>query len=620
VARFNSIDTTDRSLERLPVTSETTAPSQSPPAEQHATNPFARVARPRGLSRWIPALVALKTYQRAWLTKDLVAGLVLTAILVPVGMGYAEAAGLPAIYGLYATIVPLIAYAIFGPSRILVLGPDSSLAAIIAATIVPLAAGNPDRLVALAGALALMTGGLCILAGLAHFGFITDLLSKPVRIGYLNGIALTVLIGQLPKLLGFSSSGDNLIQETISMIQGVAQGLTNWTTFVIGITCLAVVLIFKRKWPKIPGVLIAVVGATIVVGFFNLAIVAGVSVVGPLPQGLPSFQIPIVSLADLGALAAGAIAITLVSFADTSVLSRTFALRGGYEVDENQELIALGAANVAAGFFQGFSISSSSSRTPVAESAGSKTQLTGVVGAVCIALLLVFAPTLLQNLPNAALGAVVIAACISLVDIQGVVRLYHLSRSEFAFSIACFLGVALIGVIQGIFIAIALALVAFVWRAWRPYDAVLGRVDGLKGYHDIKRHPEGRRIPGLVLFRWDAPLFFANADIFHEHVLQAIAEAPTPVKWVVVAAEPVTDIDITAADMLSALDDELQHAGIELAFAEMKGPVKDSLKHYGLFTKLGDDLFFRTISQAVDGYLKAHPVEWLDWEEHSPRK
>ena len=353
------------------------------------------------------------------------AGLVLTAILVPVGMGYAEAAGLPAIYGLYATIVPLIAYAIFGPSRILVLGPDSSLAAIIAATIVPLAAGDPDRLVALAGMLALMTGGLCILAGLAQFGFITDLLSKPVRIGYLNGIALTVLIGQLPKILGFSSSGDNLIQETISMIQGVAQGLTNWTTVAIGVTCLAIVLIFKRKWPKIPGVLIAVVGATIVVGVFDLATVAGVSVVGPLPQGLPSFQIPIVSLADLGALAAGAIAITLVSFADTSVLSRTFALRGGYEVDDNQELIALGAANVAAGFFQGFSISSSSSRTPVAESAGSKTQLTGVVGAVCIALLLVFAPTLLQNLPNAALGAVVIAACISLVDIQGVVRLYQ---------------------------------------------------------------------------------------------------------------------------------------------------------------------------------------------------
>jgi len=582
--------------------------------EQRA-NPFARVAQPSGLGRWIPALSAVRTYQRAWLPKDLLAGLVLTAILVPVGMGYAEAAGLPAIYGLYATIVPLIAYAIFGPSRILVLGPDSSLAAIIAATIVPLAAGDPDLLVALAGMLALMTGGLCILAGLARFGFITDLLSKPIRLGYLNGIALTVIVGQLPKLLGFSSSGDNLIQEAISLVQGVLQGMTNWVSFAIGVTCLAIVLIFKRRWPKIPGVLIAVVGATIVVGVFDLAAVAGVSVVGPLPQGLPSFQFPVVPLADLSALAAGAIAITLVSFADTSVLSRTFALRGGYEVDQNQELIALGAANVAAGLFQGFSISTSSSRTPVAESAGAKTQLTGVVGAVCIALLLVFAPTLLQNLPNAALGAVVIAACLSLVDIKSVVRLYHLRRGEFALSIVCFLGVALLGVIQGIFIAVALALLGFVWRAWRPHDAVMGRVDGLKGYHDITRYPEAKRVPGLVLFRWDAPLFFANAEIFREHVRQAIADAPTPTKWVVVAAEPVTDIDITAAEALSALDDDLQQAGIELGFAEMKDPVKDRLKRYGLFTKLGADLFFPTLGQAVDRYLEAHPVEWSDWEE-----
>ncbi len=546
------------------------------------------------------------------------AGLVLTAILVPVGMGYAEAAGLPAIYGLYATIVPLIAYAIFGPSRILVLGPDSSLAAIIAATIVPLAAGDPDRLVALAGMLALFTGSLCILAGLAHFGFITDLLSKPVRLGYLNGIALTVLIGQLPKLLGFSSSGDNLIQEAISLVQGVAQGMTNWTAFAIGAASLAIVLIFKRRWPKIPGVLIAVVGATIVVGMFDLATTAGVSVVGPLPQGLPSFQIPRVAAGDLAALAAGAVAITLVSFADTSVLSRTFALRGGYEVDQNQELLALGAANVATGLFQGFSISSSSSRTPVAEAAGAKTQLTGVVGAVCIALLLVFAPALLQNLPNATLGAVVIAACLSLVDVQGFVRLYRVRRGEFALAIVCFLGVALLGVIQGIFIAVGLALLGFIWRAWRPYDAVLGRVEGLKGYHDITRYPEAKRIPGLVLFRWDAPLFFANAEVFREHVLQAIADAPTPTKWVVVAAEPVTDIDVTAAEALSALDDDLEKAGIELCFAEMKDPVKDRLKHYGMFTKLGTDLFFPTLGRAVDRYLETHQVEWLDWEESAP--
>jgi MFS superfamily sulfate permease-like transporter len=317
----------------------------------------------------------------------------------------------------------------------------------------------------------------------------------------------------------------------------------------------------------------------------------------------------------MGFLLAGAIAIALVSFADTSVLSRTFALRGGYEVDENQELVALGLANVAAGFFQGFSISGSSSRTPVAESAGSKTQLTGIVGALCIAALLVFFPALLQDLPNAALGAVVISAVLSLIDVRSVVRLLRLRPSEFVFAVVCFLGVALLGVIQGIFISVGLALAALIWRAWRPYDAVLGRVDGLKGYHDVTRYPEARRIPGLVLFRWDAPLFFANAEIFYDHVRQAVMASPTPVNWVVVAAEPVTDIDVTAAEVLSKLDDELQRAGIELCFAEMKDPVKDHLKKYGLFTKLGTELFFPTVGRAVARYLETHPVDWQDWED-----
>jgi MFS superfamily sulfate permease-like transporter len=334
-----------------------------------------------------------------------------------------------------------------------------------------------------------------------------------------------------------------------------------------------------------------------------------------VPRGLPAFQLPAVSPADMGALLAGAVAIMLVSFADTSVLSRTFALRGGYEVNGDQELMALGTANVAAGLFQGFPISSSSSRTPVAESAGAKTQATGVVGALCVALLLLYAPGLLRNLPGAALGAVVITACMSLVDIRGVARLYRLRRSEFAYSIACFLGVALVGVIQGMFIAIGLALIAFIWRAWRPYDAVLGRVEKLRGWHDIARHPDARRIPGLVLFRWDAPLFFANADIFHQHVLRAVAKAPTPTSWVVVGAEPVTDVDVTAAEMLQSLNRELHRAGMELCFAELKGPVKDTLKRYGLFTQLGDELFFRTIGEAVDTYLGTHAVEWED----SPR-
>jgi MFS superfamily sulfate permease-like transporter len=298
-----------------------------------------------------------------------------------------------------------------------------------------------------------------------------------------------------------------------------------------------------------------------------------------------------------------------------SVLSRTFALRCGYEVDGDQELIALGLANVATGFFQGFSVSSSASRTTVAEAAGAKTQLTGIVGAFCIAILLIFAPTLLQSLPMAALGAVVISASLGLVEIPGVARLYKLRRDEFILSMVCFLGVALIGVIEGIFIAVGLALLAFVWRAWRPYNAVLGRVDGLKGYHDITRHPECRRVPGLVLFRWDAPLFFANAETFHERVLKAVAEAPTPTKWVVVAAEPVTDVDITAADSLADLDGALHAAGIELCFAEMKGPVKDRLKNYGLFKSLGPENFFPTLGQAVDRYLVVHQVTWKDWDE-----
>lgn len=578
-------------------------------------NPFVRDARPGGLRRWIPGLAILDRYSLAWFGRDVAAGLALTTILVPVGMGYATASGLPAIHGLYATIVPLLAYALFGPSRILVLGPDSALAALIAATILPLAAGDPARAVSLAGMLSVLAGALCVLAGLARFGFITDLLSKPIRYGYLNGIALTVLVGQLPKLFGFRVEGGNIAREAVGIARGLSGGRLNATACAIGIGCLAVILACRRWAPRIPGVLVAVVGATAAVSLLDLAARAGVAVVGSLPQGLPAFRVPAASPEEWGTLLAGAAAIALVSYADTSVLSRTMALRGGYEVNGNQELVALGAANMAAGFFQGFAVSSSTSRTPVAESAGARTQVTGVVGALSIALLLVFAPALLRDLPHAALGAVVIAAALSLVDVHALVRLHHVRRGEFALAIVCFLGVALLGVIPGIFAAVGLSLLAFIWRAWRPYDAVLARVDGLKGYHDISRHPEGKRIPGLVLFRWDAPLFFANAEIFLEHVLRAVAEAPTPTRWVVVAAEPVTDIDVTAADAVADLDEKLQQAGIELCFAEMKGPVKDRLKRYGLFTKLGTESFFPTLGQAVDRYLEVNRVSWRDWDE-----
>ena len=567
-----------------------------------------------GSWKWLPGLYTLRHYKKSWLRSDLAAGLVLTAILVPVGMGYAEAAGLPAIYGLYATIVPLIIYAIFGPSRILVLGPDSSLAAIIAAVILPLAAGDPDRTVALAGMLAIFTGLLCLAAGIARLGFITDLLSKPIRYGYMNGIALTVLIGQLPKLFGFSAGGTGVVEEARAFIQGVLAGETNRVALIIGAACLIFILALKR-FRRFPAVLVAVVVATLVTGYFDLAVQAGLSVVGSLPQGLPSFTIPRVNFEDLSSLFVGAIAIAVVAFADTSVLSRTFAARTGKVVNPNQEMIGLGFANLGAGFFQGFSISSSSSRTPVAEAAGSKTQLTGVVGAVAIALLLLFAPSLLQNLPNTALAAVVIASAIGLFEIADLRRLYRIQRWEFWLSMACFLGVAVFGPIPGILFAIIVALLEFVWDGWRPHYAVLGRADGVKGYHDITRYPDARRIPGLVLFRWDAPLFFANAEQFHNSVVTAVNESPTPVRWFVVSAEPVTSIDITSADMLAELDEELQKAGIELVFAEMKDPVKDKLKRFGLFTRLGSDLFFPTIGQAVSAYLKMSRVEWVNWDD-----
>ncbi len=579
------------------------------------TNPFGRKAALAGIRRWFPGLAIIQNYERSWLIKDIVAGIVLTAILIPIGMGYAIASGLPAVCGIYATIVPLFAYAIFGQGRILVLGPDSSLSAIIAATILPLAAHNPEHAIALASFLAILSGALCIVAGLIRFGFITDLLSKPIRYGYLNGIALTLIVSQLPSLLGFSVNGVGLIHKTANLVQGIVNQQINWTAFAIGAGCLIVILLCKCRSPKIPGVLLAVVGATLAVTMFDLSAKCGVPIVGALPAGFPAFHLPLVSFKEIDALCAGAVAIALVSFADMSVVSRAFAARGGYHVDDNQELIALGAANVAAGFFSGFSVSASASRTPVAEAAGGKTQVTCLIGALGILLLLICAPALLSNMPTAVLAAIVIAAAISLIEIRGVWRLASLRAIEFWFSIVSFLGVALIGVINGIFIAVGLALFAFIWRAWRPHDAVLGRVNGLKGYHDITRHPDARRIPGLVLFRWDAPLFFANARIFHEHVLRAVADAPTPVHWVVVSAEPVTDIDVTAADMLMELYSELHKANIELHFAVMKGPVKDLLKHYGLFAQFGENSFYPTVGQAVDGYLQASKIEWQDWDE-----
>ena len=565
-----------------------------------------------GLS--VPGLDIMRAYKRAWWPKDILAGLVLTAVLVPVGMGYAEAAGLPAITGLYATITPLLIYAVLGPSRILVLGPDSSLAAIIAATVVPLAAGDQSRAVELAGGLAIIAGSLGIAFGLLHLGLLTDLLSTPIRIGYLNGIALTVIVSQLPKLFGFSTDADGLVPEAIAFAQGVANGDAHALTLGVGIAALAIMVVARLIDRAAVGIVLATVATTVVTAVAGLA-AAGVDVVGAMPQGLPRLAIPAVGFGDLTAMLAGGFAIAVVSLADTSVLSRTFAARTGDRVDQNQELVALGAANIGGAFTSGFPVSASASRTPVAEAAGGKTQMTGVVAAVAIIALLLVAPGITSNLPQATLGAVVIVAATSLVDLTGTLRLIRLRPTEAGLSIISFAGVAFVGVIAGIFAAVVIALAAFFWRAWRPHSAVLGRVEEMKGYHDITRYPDARRLDGLVLFRWDAPLFFANAEAFREAVERAVDTAPTATRWVVVAAEPITDIDTTAADILDELLGDLRRSGIELRFAEMKDPVKDWLSRYGLLQKIGDDSFYPTVGTAVDAYVAASGIDWIDWEE-----
>ena len=569
-----------------------------------------------GWIRWLPGLLTLRQYRATWLTHDIVAGVVLATMLVPVGIAYAVASGVPGIYGLYATIVPLLAYAVFGPSRILVLGPDSSLAAVILGVVFPLSGGDPLRAVALAGMMAIVSGFVCILAGAARLGFITELLSKPIRYGYMNGIALTVLISQLPKLFGFSIEGDGPLRKIWAIAEAVRDGRTNWTAFAIGAGTLAVIFLLSDR-KRVPGILVAVIGATAIVGALDLAARAGVSVLGPLPEGLPAFAIPWVTYGDLVPVLIGGCAVALVSFADTSVLSRAYAARTGTNVDPNQEMVGLGIANLAAGFFQGFPISSSSSRTPVAEAAGARTQLTGVVGALVVALLLLLAPSLLRNLPAAALAAVVIASAIGLIEVTDLIRIFHIQRWEFWLSVVCFAGVAVLGAIPGIGLAVAIAIIEFLWDGWRPHSAVLGRADGVKGYHDITRYPDARQIPGLVLFRWDAPLFFANAELFKERVLEAAANSRS-VHWLVVAAEPVTSVDVTAADSVAELNKALQEAGIELCFAELKDPVKDKLKRFGLFAQIGESYFFPTIGAAVSSYLESYAVDWVDWEDASP--
>ena len=546
------------------------------------------------LGRWMPGVAALRGYHRKWLRSDVVAGLVLAAILVPQGMAYAELAGLPTVTGLYTTIACLVGYAVMGASRVLVLGPDSSVSPLIFAAILPLgAADSPETAIALAGMLAILTGLILIGIGVAKLGFVADLLSKEVQVGYMNGLGVTIIVGQLPKLFGFSTNADNFVDEVKAFFANLDQ--TQTTTLAVGIATLAVLLVLPRVTRKLPAILIAIVGATVLSAVLELS-AKGVDTVGALPKGLPTPQIPWTQLSDVGPLLLAAFGIALVSLTDTIATATSFNARRGEEVRPDQEMVALGTANLAAGFFQGFSVSTSGSRTAVAEQSGSKSQLTGLVGAGMVAILLLFLNGLLADLPQTALAAVVITAALSLMDFSALARYWHVRRSALLLSVVASLGVILFGVLEGILIAIVLSVFLFFRRSWWPHGAVLGRAtDGT--WHDVTGDIEVTQEPGTVVYRWEAPLFFANAGMFHDQV-RRLARAQHA-RWVVLQCEAITDIDVTAAEMLDQADQQLNATGVHLAFVELRGRLQELVLRYGLFETLDKDHFYPSIDAAL---------------------
>ncbi|MBS1836738.1 MAG: SulP family inorganic anion transporter [Actinobacteria bacterium] len=547
------------------------------------------------IRRWAPGLVTLRRYEAGWLRFDLVAGIVLAAILVPQGMAYAELAGLPPVTGLYTTIACLVAYAIFGPSKVLVLGPDSSVSPLILASITALVVvGDPGSAIALAGMLAVLVGLIEIGLGVAKLGFVADLLSSEVRVGYMNGLAVTIVVGQLPKLFGFSTDADGFVAELKAFWNGLDQ--TNRTTLITGLAVLLVLLVLPRITTRIPAVLVAIVGVTVVSALLGLAD-EGVKTVGTLPQGFPTPSLPWTSASDALALMVGAVGITMVSLTDTIATASSFASRRGDEVDANAEMVGVGVANIAAGFFQGFAVSVSGSRTAVADQSGARTQATGLVGAGLVALLLLVFNGLLADLPQTALAAVVIAAALSLADLGALARFARLRRSSLLLSLVASAGVIFLGVLQGIVVAIVLAILLFFRRNWWPHGTVLVEVPELGGWHAASAYPDGREAAGIVVFRWEAPLFFANAGQFRDQVRTLVRDRGPD--YVVLQCEAVTDIDVTAAEVLKDLDEELNAKGVHLAFVELRDRLRDLIVRYDLQATLQAEHFFPSVEVAI---------------------
>ena len=547
-----------------------------------------------------PRLDAFAGYRRSWLRGDVLAGLTVAAYLIPQVMAYATLAGLPPVSGLWAIMPALLAYALLGSSRQLSIGPESTTALMTAVAVAPLAGGDPGRYAALAAALAVLVGALCLAAWAVRLGFVADLLSKPILVGYLAGVALVMMVGQLSKLTGVPVSGDAFFEQLVSFVGGL--GRTDLSTALFALAVLAFLFLAQWRFPALPVPLLVVLLATAAVVAFDLDR-RGIDVVGTVPAGLPRPGLP--SLTDLRSLLLPALGILIVGYTDNILTGRAFAARGGYEVDANRELVALGAANIGAGLMRGFPVSSSGSRTALGASAGSRTQLYSLVALACVLATLLFLGPLLARFPMAALGAIVVYAAVRLVDLPGFRRLASFRRSELVLAVATLVGVLVFNILYGVLFAVALSVAEMLYRVARPHDGVLGRVPGLAGMHDVDDYPQAQTIPGLVVYRYDSPLFFANAENFRRRALAAVDQGGD-VDWFVLNTEANVEVDITALDAVEALRAELAGRGIVLALARVKQDLRVQLDAYGLTATIGQDRIFPTLPTAVAAY-----EEWV---------
>ena len=563
---------------------------------------YLRSLVPRTLADAAPGLAMLVHYPRVHLRSDLVAGLTVGAVAVPSSLAMAELAGLPVVYGLYGTFLPLAVYGLLGTSRQQVIGPDSTLAALTAVAVAPLAIvggeTDPARYAALAAALALTMGTLLFVAGVVRLGFIADFFGKPVLLGYINGVALIVISSQLGKLLGISVSVDEffpIVKEVVSELDDA-----NWATVLLSAGLVALALVVKRFLPVVPPSLVVLGTGLLVAAIVDLE-ARDVAVVGDVEGGLPPFGIPDVGAGDYVDLLLPAVAFSLVAFADLTATVRTFAQKHGYEVDANRELTAVGAANFVGGITSAFPGSSSNSRTAVNDSAGAKTQAAVIFAAAVVGLFLLVAMPLIEPLPKSALGVIIVVAAAGLINVGSIWRLRHVRPAETALALVAFGGVLVFGVVGGVAVAILLSVGVFLYRAARPHDAVLGRVEDVDGYHDVERWEGAQVVPGLLVYRFDAPLFFVNAEYLHTRVL-ALADAQEELEWVVLNAEAWMYLDATAIDVLRQLHSELEQRGVVLCFARLKGRQREIFEETGLTAQIGADRFFPTVRAAVAAF------------------